>query len=266
MIRKEKFQCTRDGLTIRGVRFADDAPGKKPVAVVSHEFMTNRLFAAPYARLLAEMGYAAYTYDFCGGCIVGSSSGKSRDMTVWTESRDLQAVLAFARSQEDTLEDHTVLVGCSQGGLVTALTAASENAGIDALVLLYPALSVPDDARKGHMIMARFDPEQVPETMWCGPMHLGGDYASTVMDLNVFEVIPDFPGPVLLIHGDADDLVPMTYSERARDAYQAAAPERTVRLSVIGGAGHIFLHRAHRDQAREEIRSFLTEVTGNAQG
>ena len=46
-----------------------------------------------YAILMAELGYASYCFDFCGGSVVkGKSDGKTTDMSVLTEVKDLEAV------------------------------------------------------------------------------------------------------------------------------------------------------------------------------
>ena len=98
-ITRTSFHCTRDGLTIRGAVYRRKDGNRLPIVILSHEFMTNRLFVARYAKMFAELGYAAFTYDFCGGCVVGSSGGRSEDMTVFTECRDLEAVMVYARSK-----------------------------------------------------------------------------------------------------------------------------------------------------------------------
>ncbi len=267
-ITRTAFQCTRDGLTIRGVEYRRKIGNRQPIVILSHEFMTNRLFVARYAKMFAELGYAAFTYDFCGGCVVGSSGGRSEDMTVFTECRDLEAVMVYARSREYTDEHHITLLGCSQGGLVSGLVAARHPEQIELLILLYPALSIPDDARKGTMMLSKFDPKAIPETFRCGPMVLGREYAASVMDLDPFESLGAYRGNVLLLHGDRDKLVPLSYSQRAAETYRRAQEEaterdgpRSARLVVIPGAGHIFLKPALQSRAMGAIRSFLLETS-----
>lgn len=263
------FQCTRDGLTIRGAVYRRKHGVRQPIVILSHEFMANRRFVSRYAKMFAELGYAAFTYDFCGGCAVGSSDGRTEDMTVFTECRDLEAVMDYACSQEYTDEYRITLLGCSQGGLVSGLVAARHPDKIEMLILLYPALSIPDDARKGKMLMAQFDPNAIPETFRCGPMKLGREYATSVMDLDPFEILGSYKGNVLLLHGDRDDLVPLSYSHRAMAMYRQAQKEaepdwkgpRSARLVVIPGAGHIFRKNAHMSHAMGSIQSFLLETS-----
>ena len=263
----QEFTCNRDQLRLRGSMFRPAEGERFPVAVVSHEFMANRLFTMRYARLLASLGYAAFCYDFSGGCIVGASQGKTTDMTVFTEMEDLKAVIAYAKAQPYTNPDRLLLMGCSQGGLVTALTAAELGEQAEAIILFYPALSIPDDARKGSMMSARFDPKNIPETMRCGPMKLGRAYAASVLELDPFSVIPAYRGDVLLVHGNADDLVDISYSERAYDAYRASAEAALeagqitvmphLAFHEVDGAGHIFTHPKHNREAVEAVTAFL---------
>ncbi len=161
-IEKREFSCCRGDLEIRGTMFMPSGQTDIPIAIVCHEFMTNRLFSYPYAMALAKSGYAAFCFDFCGGGIVCSSDGDSRNMSVLTEIEDLRSVIAFAKEQDYTSDEPLLLMGCSQGGLVAALTAAELPEEIGGLILQYPALLIPDAARKGEMLWMNFDPDNVP--------------------------------------------------------------------------------------------------------
>lgn len=250
-IKRSEFSCVREGLKIRGTEFRPDTGERLPIAIVSHEFMCNRLFTARYALMLAKLGYAAFCFDFCGGCIVGSSGGKTTDMSVLTEMKDLKAVIEYAKSLPYTNTDRLVLMGCSQGGLVSALTAAELGDDVERLILFYPALSIPDDARKGHMIKARIDPKNIPDTFNCGIMRLGRRYAEDVMELDPFSDISRYKGRVLIVHGNADKLVDISYSRRAQAVYENAV------LKEIGGAGHGFFAPQHLREATGVVREFM---------
>ena len=171
------FTCKRDDLTISGTEYLplDLKEGDRlPIAIVSHGFMANQETTKKYAQHLARLGYAAYCYDFNGGSALKNlSSGKTTDMSVLTEVKDLEAVIAYTSSLAYTDEAHILLMGCSQGGFVSALTAAKHPELAEKLVLFYPALCIPDDARAGKMMTAKFDPKNIPEQLKCGPMKLG---------------------------------------------------------------------------------------------
>lgn len=233
---KHTFTCKRGDFTIRGTEFLPKGENL-PIVIVSHEFLCGQYTVWRYAKKFAEWGYAAFCYDFVGGAVLGRSDGKHTDMTVFSEMEDLKAVFAYARAHPKTDAGRVYLMGCSQGGLVSALTAAELGDEIAGLMLFYPALSVPDDARAGNMIFnTKFDPTQVPNTIRCGPFTFSGSYPETVMGLDVFETIPRYPGPVFLAHGTEDGIVDYQYAKKAQTAYGS---ERCT-LMTIPGAGHIF--------------------------
>lgn len=254
-VERESFSCERDGLTIKGTVFLPKGKTDCPIAVISHGFMANQMFSQIHAQNLAKMGYAAFCFDFCGGTLVGSSDGDSTDMSVLTETEDLKAVIEFAKEQSYTDENGLVLLGCSQGGFVSAIVAAEMKEDVDALILLYPALCIPDDARSGEMMFAKFDPQNVPETFWCGPMKLGRRYVTDVIEMDPYEIINQYTGKVLIIYGNQDKIVDISYAQRAVEAYTQAGAE--VELKVIDKGGHMFFRPSHAYKALGFIREFV---------
>lgn len=231
------FECSRDGLVIRGTEYRSQ--GKKlPVAIVSHGFMADQRSVRNYARQFAEWGYAAYCFDFNGGCLRGKSDGRTTDMTVFTEKEDLLAVIAYVKSLPYVDVSHLTLMGCSQGGFVSALTAAELKNQVEKLILFYPALCIPDDARRGQMIMAKFDPQNIPETIKCGPFLMGHDYPASVLSVDPFERISSYEGPVMIVHGTADRIVDLDYAKKAQKAYNESGNHCD--LVILNGAGHNF--------------------------
>ena len=254
-IEREGFSCERDGLTIKGTVFLPKGKTDCPIAVISHGFMANQMFSQIHAQNLAKMGYAAFCFDFCGGTLVGSSDGDSTDMSVLTEVEDLKAVIEFAKSQSYTDENELVLLGCSQGGFVSAIVAAEMKEEVDALILLYPALCIPDDARSGEMMFSKFDPQNVPETFWCGPMKLGRRYVTDVIEMDPYEIIHQYTGKVLIIHGNQDKTVDISYALRAVDTYSQAGAD--VELKIIDEGGHMFFNPIHAYKALGYIREYV---------
>ena len=257
---RRNFSCYRDGLKINGTLFLPKTRKneKLPIAIVCHEFMANQLFSFPYAKALAGIGFAAFCFDFCGGGLVSTSRGSRRDMSVLTEISDLKAVIRFAQSLSNTDEGELLLVGCSQGGLVAALTAAQMPETVNGLVLLYPALCIPDAARGGEMLWLKFDPSHIPEKMHAGPMPLGRRYAADVMNMDAFRQIAGYSGKVLLLHGDRDAIVDISYAEKAESVYRAAGAD--VRFVVIPGGKHIFRKPSQIRQATQEITAFVRKI------
>ena len=172
-------------------------------------------------------------------------------MTVFTEMEDLKAVIAYAKAQPFADPDRLLLMGCSQGGFVSAITAARRRDEVEKLVLFYPALSIPDDSRRGQMLTFRFDPGNIPEILGRVPLTLGRDYAAVAQKLDSFDLIAGYDGPVLLVHGTKDRLVPLSYSQRAAEVYGDRCT-----FVQMAGADHIF-HGENAEKAKALVREFV---------
>lgn len=250
MIQKE-FTCLRDGLVIRGTCYYNE--GKNlPVAVVSHGFMDTRRGTRKYAKMLAEEGYLGVCFDFCGGGIGSKSDGESTDMSVLTEAEDLKAVIEKARTWNNADPDRVILMGLSQGGFVSALVAAELKEKIENLILFYPALCIPDDARKGKMMFAKFDPVHIPKTFRCGLMKLGRTYAKSVRKMDPYEILSAYQGPSLIIHGKKDKIVDISYSEKLKSVWG----DNCV-LKEIQNGNHGFSDKRADETAMEHVRQYL---------
>ncbi len=255
-IREEKFTCIRDNLAIRGMYYVPDGGNVYPVAVVSHGFHDNINGTMRYAKALSENGYAAFCFDFCGGTVKEhcTSDGDTDKMTVFTEVEDLKAVISYAFSLPFTCKENLLLMGCSQGGFVSALTAAQLKSSVEKLILFYPALCIPDDARNGRMISAHFDPESIPDTFYCGDMLLGRCYPEAVNKIDPYKEIVAYSGKVLIVHGTADTLVATSYSLKAMDEYTKVCTQKP-QLLLIENAPHGF-YDDYDTQAINKIKEF----------
>lgn len=256
------FTCQRGALTIRGTEYRPEGD-KLAAVIVSHGFGGIGSDIANYAQQLAEWGFLSYTYDFCGGSPRSTSDGAFHDMTVFTEQADLESVLDYVTALPYVDAQQITLMGCSQGGFVSALVAAAHPERVDKLVLFYPALCIPEDSRKGSMLMYSFDPENVPdrieavmpESVPFQMPPLGGEYARCVQKMDAFGTIASYPGPVLIVHGDCDRAVPVVNSRRAQVAYNSVKPRRC-QLAEITGADHGF--KDFEDtHAMELVREFV---------
>lgn len=233
------FSCCRDHFTIRGNEFLPNGSNSNlPAIIVSHGFGGNSNDLKNYCETFASWGYAAYCFDFCGGCAYdkGKSDGGSTDMTILTECDDLIAVIEYVKSLSYIDSGKLTLLGFSQGGFVSALTAAKCAQDIDKLILMCPALCIPDDARNGALANSSYDINNVPEIIDCGAMLLGRNYHETVVHMDPYEEIASFGGAVLLIQGMKDSVVDYHYALKARKAYQ---PDQC-QLQLVKDAGHGF--------------------------
>lgn len=266
-IKCTKFSCKRDNLNIRGFSYlnqlneAELTKGKKlkPV-VLCHSFLRNQKSMDSYARVLAASGYAAFTFDFCGGSTKSKSDGNSTDMTLLTEVQDLQNVVEYVSSLDYVDADELSLMGFGLGGLVVSLFVSRNRPDIKKIILLYPTFSAPEDARRGQLVTALFDPDNPPEKFECGPMKLGRRYVTDAQSIDVIKELKQYSGAVCIIHGDKDSMVDTQYSKDALQIYRQNSKDKadaqSKQLYIIKGATHGF-NRMHAYYAQNIIEQFL---------
>jgi len=223
---------------------------KQPVAIISHGFNGTHHYGRSYFETLNNMGYQVYVFDFPCGSVNSRSDNNTMNMSVLDEKSDLEAIVSYFKQQPDVDKNGIVLIGESQGGFVTALASASIKKDVKALVLVYPALCIPDNWNERYPTT-----DVIPDTTKMWGVSLGRRFFLEVRDIDVFNSIKKFKKPVLIVQGDKDPVVSMADSKRAVKTYKKA------RLHVIPGAGHGFKPEEQR-QSLIQIKAFLEEVDG----
>lgn len=245
----EELWSSRDGMKIYGQIYVPkgiDVP--MPALVFSHGFGGSHTTGASYARRLAVHGYVVYCFDFCGATSSSRSDGKTTEMSIFTEESDLLAVMETLRAQEYVDASELYLIGTSQGGMVSAMAAADKSEHVKAAILIYPALCIADNAKEWFS-----SADNIPETYNLWGVTLGRAYFERLFGYDTFGHIKKYTGPVLIIHGDEDSIVPVSYAERAAKEYNNAT------LKIIEGAGHGF-YGGSFDLAIGYIRDFLSAL------
>ena len=216
--------------TLYGVLSKPSYQGKRQgIVILAHGFAGTHHFAYAYFDALNRLGYQAYAFDFASGSPFSRSDKNTMNMSVLDQQRQLETVIEHFRRQPDIDPKRIVLLGESQGGLVSALTAASNQKKRSRLVLVFPAFCIPYHWRARY---PTFD--QVPDTtrLWRVPM--GRQYFKEILDMDAFQLAKAYKKPVLIVHGDADQVVPYADSEKMQKLYKKAT------LHCIPGAGHGF--------------------------
>lgn len=227
----EEMYCGRGNEKIYGLLYRPDGAEKRPVMIMSHGYNSSHAHMTDVAEGLAERGVIVYAYDFCGGSTISKSTGSPLDMSIMTEQSDLRAVIAAVSELKAADTRRIYLYGESQGGYVSAITAAESAENIAGLFLLYPALCIPDDWS------GRSD---CPERLDVMGMTLSRKFYEELPRYELFERLSHFEKPVHIFHGDADGLVNISYAERAAKSFPKA------KLDVFEGEGHGFGGGARR--------------------
>ena len=244
------LQIEDDGILLEAeLDLPENGNKKHPLVLVIHGFTgykeERHILAA--SRTLNELGYATLRPDMYGH---GASGGAFRNHTLFKWLGNMMTLIDYARGLDFVTDLY--LCGHSQGGLIVALAAAMKADQIRAVIPMSPALMIPEDARRGSILGHAFDPERPPEEI---PMDegrvLSGNYLRAARMIHVEDAYR-YRGPVLLIHGDADEAVPYACSVEAEKAYENAT------LVTIPGDDHCY--DFHLDQVTEAIRRWMPKV------
>ena len=244
----EKQEITLEGSmgTLYGVLLNTEEGTPKPLVILAHGFGSSHRGVYDYAEDIAAQGYAAFVFDFCGGGNSSRSAGKTTQMSVLTETADLNAVIDFF--SDDPRFSALCLWGESQGGFVAGWAAAGRPHDVDALILFYPAFNIPE-------IVTAYLPKdtELPESLNVMGTRVGQVYANDALSVDVWAALPAFSSPVLIEHGDRDTLVPITVGEHASQVFPNAV------LNVLNGQNHGFSGTG-RTQAKADTAAFLLSL------
>ncbi len=212
---------------------------KCPMVILMHGiFSSKNIVPIPsLAKNLAEEGIASISFDFGGHW---KSEGKMEQMTVSKEIEDALAMWEYAKSLPYV--SSIGLLGHSQGGVVASMTAgilASRGESPYALVLIAPGSVIQDACKGGKFFGAEFNPADPPEYVKCfGMMKLGREYILSTQELDIYGTAKAYTGPVMLIHGSKDTIVPLWCSEKFVETYSQKSE-----LIIVEGENHMITRR-----------------------
>ena len=228
------------------------APKKCPLVIIIHGFtghMEERHILA-VSQMLNEIGLATLRVDMYGH---GNSGGEFRNHTLFKWMTNAMTVIDYARTLDFVTDIY--LCGHSQGGLTVILAAALKQDVIKGIIPMSPGIVMPECARQGNILGIEFDPDHIPEEIrspdgWT----LSGNYIRVAQTIHVEEAISRFKGPVLLVHGDADETIPVQGSKDAVKLYSNA------KLVIIPRDTHCYDY--HLDAVVEAVRNWMLEQIG----
>ena len=225
-------------------------PGQKcPLVVVIHGFTGHieEAHIVAVSKGINAVGFATLRADMYGH---GHSDGEFKKHTLFKWMTNALTVIDYARALDFVTDIY--LCGHSQGGLLVMLAAAMKHDVIRGLIPLSPAWMIPEIARKGELLGEQFDPDHIPEKLhgW-HDLDLDGNYARVAQTIHVEEAIDRYRGPVLIVHGDEDESVPVEYGIRAAERYNNA------KLVLIEGDDHCY--DRHLDQVVAAVQDWLRQ-------
>lgn len=236
----------------------DPSTDSVPMVILMHGIFASKDWVPipSFAKGLAKAGIASIRMDFNGH---GKSGGRMQDMTIEKELADARVVWNYVQTLPYVTQ--VGLLGHSQGGVIASMTAgrlaAEQEGSVPAgIVLVAPGSVIKEACQGGKFFNARFDPQDPPEYIRCwGIMKLGRQYLLTTQQLDIFGTAAAYQGPVLLLHGDQDKIVPLWCSERYAETYGERAT-----LRIIPGVNHTIT--SHRSEVVAYAVDFFRQLFG----
>ena len=198
---------------------------------------------------LAEKNFLALRFDFSGN---GQSEGEFAESTYSKQIHEMQmaaGVIAEKGAQWIGLAGHSM-------GAVIAILAAARTKTVKAVCALAGRLS-------GHSATHFFSKKQLKEFEDTGKVSFSSRGRSLQLSTHFFadtklydlpETVKSLQTPLMVIHGDADEIIPV------QDAYLARTlnPEYT-ELAIVPGADHMFSAEMHRSQTSKLVVKWFKE-------
>ncbi|MHC1636060.1 MAG: alpha/beta hydrolase [Candidatus Methanospirareceae archaeon] len=191
-----------------------------PCIVLCHGLVSNKDSDkwVAFAERLYKGGYASLRFNFRGcGSSNEFSEGKLADSILTARVRDYVAALDFLESTKKVNMERIGVIGSSFGGCVAIVAK-------DPRVKAYVIMATPYNLRRSEEILRDFG-EKLYE-----------DFAR----YDIGEAISNLKRPILIIHGDKDDIVSVEDAERLYD--KAGEPKK---LEIIKGGNHVFSDASH---------------------
>lgn len=232
---------------------------KYPLVVMAHGHGGSRHEGGGYrltAEALARNGIASIRMDF-PGC--GDSTEPFTKNNLTNMMLDLQAARKYAESQPGVDSSRVGLIGYSMGGRLVVLLAEIDPS-YKVMVAWTPAVA--DGSKRELTSLGGPDfyyslKQKAQETgmaeyttRWGTTLQLGYRYFIDLEQTKPLESIARFEGPLLVLYGDQDDVVPPEISEAA---IAAAKNSSEVVRHVVASANHALGFYTNRPEIAAEV-------------
>ncbi len=251
IIRKAFFEF--EGKKIGGY-FYIPGEGKYPLAIVVHGFGGGTFERGKSALCvdLAARGIASFFFDFYSHHH-GLSEFPIEDMAVSFQVRVLAAVHDFVCSHDFVKTKKVAIIGHSLGGLTSYLYCAQSDR-VAALCVLAAVSDINWDIEhcfgpldEWHVNgIKQFAPE------W-GGMSVKWDFVIDARHLDVGAALAKVSCPTCIVHGDADDVVPLEQAKAQHDVIVGS------QLVVLHGVDHDFKGEGY-GLMRDAVCEFLSDI------
>lgn len=223
-----------------------EGKGPFPAVVMLHGTGSNKNEAGGgydlAAPAMAAAGIATIRIDFMGN---GDSAASYKDYNYTSANIDAKAAADYMAKLDAVDANKIAVMGWSQGGTNALLAAAAYPGTFKAVVTWAGALDLSTmfDNFEAAYETAKTTGSYEMTFDWRDPLPVGERWFKEVKETKVLDAVKELKAPVLSIHGDKDDTVPMADSENVQKTLG------TNNLCVIEGADHTYNIFAEEDGA-----------------
>ena len=273
----KRFTVDNDGMKIQGIAYlpanstAPNQVKKSPAIIMSHGYLSNLHNFEYFATQFAMIGYNVFTFNFCCGSDETDtelmSDGTTTNLCIEGEISDLITVYNYVSTRDYVKNDEIILWGESQGAFISGLSAARLQEKISKLVMIFPAVCIPDHARRGTLGGANYDPKNPPELIYTERAMLSKVFVDDVKDMDAYSELAKYKGETLLIQGTCDSIVVPEYQYIVKKEFdltdnienenaQITNSNHRLKLMMVRGMDH-YTGGEHKEALKDSIRYFI---------
>ena len=228
-----------------------------PGVLLVHGWDSARDRTLANVQFLHAAGFHCLTFD-----VRGHGSNGAETLPVSGGEFGADALAAFATLIARPEVTRGAVLGHSMGGIGAILAAAA-----DPRVAAVVSSSTPSDPRR--LVSETFRLAHLPfpafvagPLSWLTTREFIRPRGHRMRDISALEAVARYRGPILLVHGEFDRVIPPRHAERLRAAAVAArgGDDATVELFLVPGGGHTWLYE--NETYRRRIAAFLARSLG----